>query len=90
MVAAVTVAVMIGLQIALFRLHGRLDLFLDAATQTIRDRGGFRREHLAYMNVATTQWAAALLHLMALLALWRRGDQMRGKTEGTSVGLGGG
>jgi hypothetical protein len=78
MAAAVTVAAMIGLQIALFQLHGRLDLFLDAAAQTIRDRGGFRKEHLVYMNVATTQWAAALLHLMALLALWRRNDGNRG------------
>ena len=73
--AAATLAIMVAIQIALFELHPRLDAFLDASSQTIRDRPIFHREHLIYMNLSTAQWAAALIHLLSLLTLWRTSDQ---------------
>ena len=72
--AAATLAVMIGIQIALLQLHPRLDAFLDASTQTIRERPNFHRQHLLYMNLSTTQWIAALIHLWSILILWRKSD----------------
>jgi hypothetical protein len=65
---------MIAVQIALFELHPRLDAFLDASTQTIHDRVAFHRQHLLYMNLSTTQWTAALIHLWSILILWRKSD----------------
>jgi hypothetical protein len=74
-VATATIVVMIVAQIFLFKLHPRMDAFLDASNQTIHDRPAFRHEHLLYMNVSTIQWAAALLHLCSLLILWRESDR---------------
>jgi len=74
--SAATLSVMIGVQIALFSLHPRLDAFLDIQSQTIHDSAIFHHLHLIYMNLSTVQWAAALIHLWALLSLWRRFDQL--------------
>jgi hypothetical protein len=76
--AAATLAIMIAVQIALFELHPRLDAFLDASTQIIRERPAFHREHLMYMNLSTAQWTAALIHLWTLLVLWRKSDRAPG------------
>jgi glucan phosphoethanolaminetransferase (alkaline phosphatase superfamily) len=72
--ANITLAIMVIIHIALFQLHPHLDAFLDASTQTIRERPAFHREHLLYMNLSTVQWTAALIHLWSILTLWRKSD----------------
>ena len=53
-------------------LHPRLGEFYDAETLRILDRGEFRRLHVAYLWLATTDWLAGLAYCWRLLADWTR------------------
>ncbi|MBI3875236.1 MAG: hypothetical protein HY300_04615 [Verrucomicrobia bacterium] len=57
---------------ALFLLHGAINGTLDVAAHRVVERARFHKLHEIYEAVATVQWAAALLHLWCLLAVWQR------------------
>jgi hypothetical protein len=70
----ITWMLMVAAQVGLYLLHPMLDRLLDIETHRISDRVQFYGLHRNYMNVATAQWAAGLLHLALLLVAWRRRD----------------
>ncbi len=57
---------------ALLFLHGAITGTLDMAAHRVVERARFHKLHELYEAVATVQWAAALLHLWCLLAVWQR------------------
>jgi len=65
---------MVAAQISLYQMHPMLDQMLDIETHRIIDRSHFHGLHKNYMNVATAQWSAGLLHVLLLLNAWRRRD----------------
>jgi hypothetical protein len=75
-----TLILMAAIQVALFLLHPMLDQGLNVTNRTIIKGSGFHSLHLWYMNLSTTQWTAALIHLATVLLSWRRRD--RGALEG--------
>jgi hypothetical protein len=77
--AAATLLIMIAIQAALFQRHDGLDELLNVSQQSISNRAVFRHRHNIYMTLSTIQWAAALLHLWAVLAAW----SSRGEVQST-------
>ena len=66
---AATWAVMVITLIVLIAMHPMLDRLLDAQAREIVDGEQFRPLHRMYLNVATVQWAAGLIHLWCLMML---------------------
>ncbi|HXJ57130.1 MAG TPA: hypothetical protein VNU68_10730 [Verrucomicrobiae bacterium] len=70
-----TLALMLGIEAALFLIHPNLDKTLDTSAHRILARSQFHRLHLVYMNLSTVQWAAGLLHTLLILRIWRSADR---------------
>jgi hypothetical protein len=75
-----TLLLMAGIQVALFVLHPKLDQLLDLSRHAILNHPDFKSSHLLYINLSAFQWAAALIHLAAILFAWKQKDE--GKAEG--------
>ena len=61
---------MTAVQAVLSTLHPILDQMLDSQTHQILERTRFHHLHLVYMNLATCQWVAGLLHMLLALLIW--------------------
>ena len=71
---------MVGLQIALVLLHPVLDRMLVPSEERIINHPRFYRLHGLYLDLASVQHFAAVLHLWCAMMLWRRAD----RTDGTA------
>jgi hypothetical protein len=66
---------MAAAQFILFLTHPRLDALLDVPSHSIIEPSSFHRLHEFYLSVTTAQWSAGLLHLIAIITIWSRGDR---------------
>lgn len=71
-----TVALLALAEIALLTLHPLLDARLDVQMHSIRPRSHFFALHQSYLWISSVQWGVGLLHLLSVLAIWRRQDRM--------------
>lgn len=67
---------MIALQGTLFFLHPGLGRLLDHPAREVIDEPRFYGLHRVYLIVTTVQWAAAILHSLLAIAVWRRRDSV--------------
>jgi hypothetical protein len=66
----------VGLLIALFWIHPKLDELLDLETHRIADKSAFRFWHVVYLWICTFHWLIGLVLAWLTLAAWRNEDQM--------------
>jgi hypothetical protein len=69
---------MLGVQIVLLLLHPVLDRMLVPAEERIINHPRFYRLHGLYLDLASVQHFAAILHLWCAMNLWRRADRTAG------------
>jgi hypothetical protein len=75
-----TWVLMLAIQISLLLLHPVLDRMLVPAEERIITHPRFYRLHGLYLDLASVQHFAAILHLWCAMILWRREDR---RTAGT-------
>jgi hypothetical protein len=68
---AVSLAIMLAAQLALFGLHARLDAMVNTFAHIVAaPHAQFYGVHRAYLLVSAAQWGAGLAHLLVLTVAW--------------------